>query len=128
VARRCAEDLAQKLHFIDASEVEGWSVVRTTHAYPVYDLQYSSNLKVINEWLAGMTGLHIVGRGGTFRYNNADHSVEMGLLLGRKLLGHEVDHLQVNTEQEYQEEIRSTDLKRDQYKVKPESVSSRSVH
>jgi protoporphyrinogen oxidase len=128
VARRCVADLVQKLRFIDAADVEGWSVVRTRHAYPVYDLQYASKLRKINEWLQGFKGLHIVGRGGTFRYNNADHSIEMGLLLGRRIMGAEVDHMEVNTEQEYQEEIRSTDTKRDHYELKPEPVTSRSVH
>ena len=51
-------------------------------------------------------GLHTVGRGGTFRYNNADHSIEMGLRLAGKLLGDEVDHLDVNVKKEYHEEIR----------------------
>ncbi|MHC5064737.1 MAG: hypothetical protein ACYTG5_12275, partial [Planctomycetota bacterium] len=50
-------------------------------------------------------GLHMVGRGGTFRYNNADHSVEMGQLLAKKLLGDDLDHMSVNTKEEYHEEI-----------------------
>ena len=37
-----------------------------------------------------MSGFTLVGRGGTFRYNNADHSIEMGLRLARKLLGDEM--------------------------------------
>ena len=57
----------------------------------------------------------MVGRGGTFRYNNADHSIEMGLLMGRRLLGDDVDYMAVNTEDEYHEEIRS-ELDRDTYK------------
>jgi hypothetical protein len=39
----------------------------------------------------------------------------MGLLLARRLLGHAVDHLEVNTEQEYQEEIRAPEPERDHY-------------
>ena len=103
VARRCVKDLAEKLKFVKEEEFVDSAVVRTTHAYPVYDLEYAEKIGLINRWLAGIEGLHIVGRGGTFRYNNADHSVEMGLLLGRKLLGYHVDHLAVNTEPEYQE-------------------------
>jgi protoporphyrinogen oxidase len=115
VAALCIADLADKLRFVTASEVEGWTVVRTRHAYPIYDLNYAEKLATIRTFLGGFRGLHIVGRGGTFRYNNADHSIEMGLLLARRLLGHAVDHLEVNTEHEYQEEIRAPEPERDHY-------------
>src|SRR5207249_10970369 len=95
--------------FVDAA------VVRTTHAYPVYDLQYAAKIALIKQFLAGIEGLHIVGRGGTFRYNNADHSIEMGLLLGRKLLGYEVDYLAVNTEPEYHEIKQGDSPRRDHF-------------
>lgn len=117
VAQQCVTDLIDKLHFIEASEVEGWTVVRTRYAYPIYDLDYLSKIDIIKSFLAGFEGLHIVGRGGAFRYNNADHSIEMGLLLGRRILGYDVDPLEVNTEAEYQEEIRSSELRRDHYET-----------
>jgi protoporphyrinogen oxidase len=118
IAKLCIKDLAEKLRFLSASEVEGWTVVRTRHAYPVYDLEYAEKLATIKAFLADCSGLHIVGRGGTFRYNNADHSIEMGLLLGRRLLGHAIDHLEVNTEQEYHEEKREGELARDRYRTR----------
>jgi protoporphyrinogen oxidase len=117
VGQRCVDDLVNKLKFINRDEVEGWQVVRTRHCYPVYDLEYSGRLKKINEYIAQFEGIHVVGRGGTFRYNNADHSIEMGLLLSQKILGHNVDHMDVNTEQEYQEEIRSPTIERDHFKI-----------
>lgn len=119
VARRCVHDLVHKLGFVAEDEVEGWTVIRTRYAYPVYDLQYQGKIDVIRQFLAGHAGVHIVGRGGTFRYNNADHSIEMGLLLGRRILGDDVDPLDVNTEQEYQEVIRPDDKHRVQYELKP---------
>lgn len=121
VGRRCVEDLEKKLKFIDSSEVVDFSCVRTLQAYPVYDLQYADKIKVINDFLAGFEGLHIVGRGGTHRYNNADHSIEMGLLLGRKILGYDVDHMDVNTETEYHEIKTSKGPNRDYYKVEEKS-------
>lgn len=117
VALQCVDDLVEKLKFIEHDDVEGWCVVRTRHAYPVYDLEYAGKIAKIKEFLAAHEGLHIVGRGGTFRYNNADHSIEMGLLLGRRILGHAVDHMGVNTEEEYHEEIRSTQSTRDRYSL-----------
>jgi protoporphyrinogen oxidase len=115
IVQRCVRDLVDKLKFVRDEEFEDAAVVRTTHAYPVYDLQYATKIDLIKAFLAGFEGLHIVGRGGTFRYNNADHSIEMGLLLGRKLLGYEVDHLAVNTEPEYQEIKRGDEIRRDHF-------------
>ena len=103
VARRCVRDLTEVFGFITPDDVVGWNVVRTRFAYPVYDLEYAGKLAVINGFLKQFDGLHIVGRTGTFRYNNADHSIEMGLLLAQKILGYDVDHMTVNTEQEYHE-------------------------
>jgi protoporphyrinogen oxidase len=122
VAGRCIDDLVQKLGFIAPHEVEGWNVVRTRHAYPVYDLDYGPRVELIKSYLGGLPGVHIVGRGGTFRYNNADHSIEMGLLLAQRMLGRSVDHLAVNTEQEYQEVIRPEGLRRDHFSI-PRAVS-----
>jgi hypothetical protein len=100
---RCVRDLDRNLGFVRPDEVLDSVVVRTTNVYPIYDLQYAAKLRCINAALADVPGLHIVGRGGTFRYNNADHSIEMGLLLARRIMGLSVDHLKVNTEQEYHE-------------------------
>lgn len=118
---RCAEDLEKKLKFIDSSEVIDFQIVRSLQAYPVYDLDYGDNIKIINDYLADFEGLHIVGRGGTHRYNNADHSIEMGLLLGRKILGYDVDYMDVNTEPEYHEIKSSKDPQRDYYKIEEAS-------
>ena len=115
IAQRCVDDLVEKLSFIERDEVEGWTVVRTGHAYPVYDLEYKHNLCTVTGFLARFEGLHLAGRGGTFRYNNADHSIEMGLMLGRKILGYPVDHMQVNSEHTYHEEKSLEDPKRDHY-------------
>lgn len=127
IARRCVRDLVEKLGFVREEEVEGWNVIRTFHAYPVYDLHYDSRIETVTSWLSTLAGINIVGRGGTFRYNNADHSIEMGLLLGRRLLGDKVDHMAVNTEQEYHEEIQSDDIARDYYKSSAKISKSGSV-
>ena len=70
-------------------------------------------ITVLRNQSAVVEGLHIVGRTGTFRYNNADHSIEMGLLLAQKILGYDVDHMSVNTEPEYHEIKQSDKRPRD---------------
>ena len=118
VAKRCVDDLVDKLNFVERDEVDGWAVIRTRQAYPVYDLQYGEKTKIVNDFVEQFEGLHIAGRGGSFRYNNSDHSIEMGLMLGRKILGYPVDHMAVNTESTYHEEKNLSGPQRDHYKSK----------
>jgi len=119
IAARCVSDLVNKLQFIKQDEYEGAKIIRTRYAYPVYDLDYARKIAIINAYLAGFEGLNISGRGGIFRYNNADHSIEMGLMLGQKLLGYDIDHMAVNTEDDYQEVIVGHEAQRDKYIFHP---------
>jgi protoporphyrinogen oxidase len=115
IANQCIADLERKLKLISADDVIDWVIVRALQAYPVYDMDYKGKVDTVKEYLNQFEGLYIVGRGGTHRYNNADHSIEMGLLLGRHLLGYEVDYLAVNTEPDYQEIISGSEAERDAY-------------
>lgn len=117
IAQRCVRDLVDKLGFLRDQDVAGFTIVRTVQAYPIYDLQYKENIGVVHDFLKRHEGLSMVGRGGSFRYNNADHSIEMGLLLARRLLGDDIDYQAVNVEKEYQEEIRDSSPRRDQYRL-----------
>jgi protoporphyrinogen oxidase len=97
-------DLAS-LDLIRRERVLGGFCSRAREAYPVYALGYGDRLARMKNWIEVQERLAIVGRGGTFRYNNADHSIEMGLLTGRMIKG-EVDKrdiMAVNTSLEYGE-------------------------
>ena len=116
IAKQCITDLESKLKLVKSDEVIEWVIVRALQAYPVYDMDYLPKIEKVRAYLDEFEGLYIVGRGGTHRYNNADHSIEMGLLLGRHLLGYEVDYLAVNTEPDYQEIVSGDESKRDSYR------------
>lgn len=96
--------LVHSLRFIEKQEVIGTFALRVPHAYPIYGLDYQKNLDIIKQYVAGVKHLQIIGRGGTFRYNNSDHSIEMGLLAAKNVLGeqHRID--KVNEAREYLEE------------------------
>lgn len=96
--------LSETLGFFDRNNVSGSFAFRAPRAYPVYALDYQHNLQLIKDYLSQIRNLQIVGRGGTFRYNNSDHSIEMGMLAAKNLLGetHQID--QVNSAREYLEE------------------------
>ncbi len=105
ISDRVVSDLASELKLIETNEVVDTCVIRTRFAYPVYDLKYKDRVNELYEFVGRHKGLHVLGRGGAFRYNNADHSIEMGQLLAKRLLGEDTDHMSVNTKQEYHEEI-----------------------
>ena len=80
-------------------------VVRARHAYPVYTLDYAQRVDTLKRHLERHAErLSIAGRGGTFRYNNADHSIETGLRAARNLLGESHDVDAVNASGGYLEE------------------------
>ncbi|MEJ7837518.1 MAG: FAD-dependent oxidoreductase [Thermomicrobiales bacterium] len=95
--------LVEDLHFIRPDEVIGGFTLRATKAYPVYDLDYRAPLAKMKAYIQGVKNLQFIGRGGSFRYNNTDHSIETGMLAARNLLGERHDLEHVNLEDDYDE-------------------------
>jgi protoporphyrinogen oxidase len=83
------------------------TVVRVPDAYPVYRIGYEQPLDVVVSWLRAFDNLQCVGRGGMFKYNNADHSILTALLAVENLDGASHDLWAVNTDSEYHE-VRKT--------------------
>ena len=80
IVERTVAHLADDLGFIAPSEVLGGFALRARDAYPVYSLDYDGPVNTLKTYLSGFADrISIAGRGGTFRYNNADHSIETGL-------------------------------------------------
>jgi protoporphyrinogen oxidase len=84
-------------------------VVRQPNAYPVYNENYTSHLKVIREYLGTIENLQTVGRNGMHRYNNMDHSMQTGKLAVENLFGAKHNLWEVNEEGEYLEEVTRDD-------------------
>lgn len=99
-------DLSQKLGYIDKSEVIDAFAIRCPKAYPSYTMGYEKSLQVLKDYLRPFANLQVIGRYGTFRYNNMDHSVETGMKAARNILGESHDIEAVNAEREYLEEKR----------------------
>jgi protoporphyrinogen oxidase len=79
-------------------------VVRIPFCYPVYRLGYRDHLKRIQDYLKTIRGLEVIGRSGSFKYNNQDHSLLMGILAAEKLaLSRNHDLWEVNTDDAYHE-------------------------
>ena len=79
-------------------------VYRINKCYPIYSLGYKEKLKPIENYLKTIKGLTAIGRYGSFKYNNQDHSILMGILAAENIYnGEKHDLWDVNTNYEYQE-------------------------
>jgi protoporphyrinogen oxidase len=95
--------LIEDMGFITRDEVIDGFIVRAPRAYPSYTIGYEEPLLKIRNFIDGISNLQIIGRYGTFRYNNTDHSIETGLLAAKNILGEQHDLDLVNAEKEYHE-------------------------
>jgi len=76
---------AERVGYLNRSDVFDTYVVRVKHAYPYYDLCYRAKLDTIVSFLEH-EHVSLLGRTGIFQYNNSDNSIEMGFLLADKFL------------------------------------------
>ena len=86
-------------------------VERIRRCYPVYRNGYREAVENIREYLQTIDGLQAIGRYGSFKYNNQDHSILMGLLAAEQVVeGAAHDLWSVNTDYSvYQEKALITD-------------------
>lgn len=81
-----------------------YRVVRTSKTYPLYEIGFSRHLLKIRDYLKRFTNLQLIGRYGTYKYNNLDHSLETGIKGAQNILGAHHDTFMVNIEDEYLEQ------------------------
>ncbi|OGH03149.1 MAG: hypothetical protein A2798_01835 [Candidatus Levybacteria bacterium RIFCSPHIGHO2_01_FULL_37_17] len=99
-------DYIKEFKTIEQKDVLGGYVHRVPFEYPVYHIGYTDSLDKIKEFLDNFTNLQTIGRNGIFRYNNMDHSIEMGLYAAWNIIEGKRKHdpYLVNIEREYLEE------------------------
>ena len=87
-----------------ADRIIDYKVVRTSKTYPLYEIGFSRYLLQIRDYLKGFKNLQLIGRYGTYKYNNLDHSLETGIKGAQNILGADHDTFMVNIEDEYLEQ------------------------
>jgi protoporphyrinogen oxidase len=99
-------DYINEFKTVTKEEILGGYVHRVPHEYPIYHVGYEKPLEEIKIYLAVFKNFQTIGRNGMFRYNNMDHSIEMGMFAARNIIAGKrvwnVDN--VNIEREYLEE------------------------
>ncbi len=88
VRRICLADLAA-VGLDVAGDVDAYGSSFSEYSYPIYDLDYKAKLRAVLAFVWPLENVITVGRGGLFRYNNMDHSIKMGLLAARHVVGGE---------------------------------------
>ena len=92
----------EKLGFFKRNEVMDYFLIKKKNVYPVYDKDYKENLNIIQKYLDGFKNLQYIGRPGRFRYNNQDHSLEMGILAAKGINNEKKYNMdEVGNEEEY---------------------------
>jgi len=100
---RASEDL-RKTGLIHGARITAGHAVRVPFCYPVYSLGYRNHLRLLRDYLRTFPGLDVIGRCGSFKYNNQDHSLLMGILAAEKIaLARDHDLWGVNADDAYQE-------------------------
>ncbi len=94
----------EEMKFIKRDEVRNHYHIREENVYPIYDVHYKEYLEVMKRYLDKFENLYYIGRPGRFRYNNQDHSLEMGILAAKSIIeGKRYDIENVGNESEYYE-------------------------
>lgn len=70
--------------FIEKSDVCETDIKYIKYAYPVYDLSYTKNMKIINEYFDNL-GINLLGRFAQFVYINSDICVHNAQTLVKKI-------------------------------------------
>ena len=78
---------AEHLGLFTGEMVKGSMISRKPQAYPVYQLNYGRSTACVLDALQSLQGSVTCGRQGLFRYNNMDHSLEMGRYAAMEVLG-----------------------------------------
>jgi protoporphyrinogen oxidase len=94
---------------VKPSQILDGKVMRVPKCYPVYAHGYRKPLKVVETYLREYKHLQFIGRYGSFKYNNQDHSMLMAILAADNILNN-ADHdlWNVNSDDEYQESSKIT--------------------
>ncbi len=111
-----SDEFVNEFGLVTKENILGGYVHRMLKEYPIYHVGYREDVDEIKKYLQPYTNLQLVGRNGTFRYNNMDHSIEMGLYAAWNIIKgkNSFDIESVNIEREYLEE-KQIELVEDEY-------------
>ena len=100
-----------KIDLIKESSIIEGKLVKIPKCYPVYEQGYKKHLAILQKYIDGIHGLVPIGRYGSFKYNNQDHSLLMGIMAAESISMNKKPSLwEINTDSKYQEAGTSKEL------------------
>lgn len=112
---KIAKSDVNKLNLFHTNDIKDIKTIKINKCYPIYYKNYKYHLSVVIKFLKKFKNITLLGRYGSFKYNNQDHSILMGLLTGENFTKKKKHDLwSVNSDYEYQEKtfITKTGLKK----------------
>jgi len=76
----------EKFGWVKKEDIRKTYLLRQSKVYPVYDLTYRGLVNEVLNYCDSIKNLFTIGRPGRFKYNNQDHSLEMGILAARSII------------------------------------------
>lgn len=105
-----AEDEIETTPLLKGHSVLDGKVIRVPNSYPIYRVGYKGAVKRVADYLDTIQNLTLIGRYGSFKYNNQDHSILMGMLAAEKIAKSANHNLwEINSDYEYQEKALITE-------------------
>ncbi|MCA6616007.1 MAG: FAD-dependent oxidoreductase [Pseudanabaena sp. M090S1SP1A06QC] len=96
----------RQIKLLNNETVSDAFVLRLPKTYPVYTGTYREAISTIQSYLSQFSNLQLIGRYGSFKYNNQDHSLLMGIWAAENIIGlSKHDLWSVNSDTEYGEEM-----------------------
>lgn len=106
-----SEEISQ-IGLVDKKLIKAGQLVKIPKCYPVYEKGYKAELEVVTNYLDKIEGLVPIGRYGSFKYNNQDHSLLMGIMAAESIAINKKPNLwDINTDSKYQEAGTTQSLK-----------------
>ena len=105
----------RRLNILKIKDVQDFKIIPIKKCYPIYDSEYKNNLEIVKDFLKSFKNIIPIGRYGSFKYNNQDHSILMGILASKKIsTDNGINLWDINTDYEFQEKtvITQTGLKK----------------
>ncbi len=66
-------------------DIQAIHIEKVSNVYPIYELSYKEHLKRTTDKLAKLKNLRLLGRSGTFWYNNMDNSIDVALKMADEI-------------------------------------------
>jgi protoporphyrinogen oxidase/putative flippase GtrA len=102
---RKAEQELRKIGLLHNQKVSDGFAIKLPRTYPIYAGNYAEALSEIQAYFHQFQNLQLVGRYGSFKYNNQDHSLLMGILAAENVVTPgKHDLWATNSDSEYVEE------------------------